>query len=345
MEKKKNTAMDIVGRIAGTLFIPAAIYIVLFIVTRVNGQTYFGDTNTWRNIIQNTGASATIAFALATQIKNGRFDFSGGAIMTLGALVSIYIANRFLHNGIFYLAVSIAVCTALSMVVAFLYVNGRIPIVICTVGAAIFFESLTLIFNRGQGATISSDPVLNFLGKKEGPLLVVMIISAAIYLIFTTFTVAGKRAELLASNQAAAVNIGINEKKNVIQTFVVSGILYGIASVVFASQAFQVDVVPSVLGTVSVAFTSMLPVFMGFFIGTFSVGAVGIIFSSLAVGILQYGIDVIAPTGYAGAFKNVIMGLFMIVFFLVSRKGNRIIKWIIEKIKSGNDISGAAEGV
>lgn len=333
MKKKKNIGLEILRRITGTLFIPAAIYLIFLIITKVQGLDYFGDTNTWRNIIQNTGAAATIAYALATQIKHGRFDFSGGAIMTLGALVSIYIANHVMHNGMFYLLTSIAVCTVLSILVAFLYVNGRIPIVICTVGAAIFFESLTLIFNRGQGATISSDATLNYFGKRAGVLSVLVFISALIYFIFTTYTTAGRRAQLLASNQAAAVNIGINEKKNVIQTFIVSGILYGIASVVFASQAFQVDVVPSVLGTVSVAFTSLLPVFMGFFIGSFSTGAVGIIFSSFAVGILQYGIDVIAPTGYAGAFKNVIMGTFMIVFFLVSQKGGRTIKLVMEKLK------------
>lgn len=95
----------------------------------------------------------------------------------------------------------------------------------------------------------------------------------------------------------------------------------------------------SVLGTVSVAFSSMLPVFMGFYIGSFSRDALGIIFSSLAVGTLNYGIDVIAPTGYAGAFKNAVMGVFMIVFFLVSKKGAKIIRRAVKKLKSANEDS------
>lgn len=322
--KRKTLLKEFFNRILGTIFIPLTIYCVLYLTAKHQGLTYFGNGNSWRNIILNTGAAATIAYALATQIRAGRFDFSGGAIMTLGALVSIFISVRTIQNGFFFLAVCIVICVSLSLFVAYLYVLGRIPMIICSVGAAVFFESITLIFNNGQGATISSNPSMNFLGKNVGPLLSVMLLSMCIYLIYTNYTTSGRRAQLLAGNQESAVNIGINENQNVIQSFIISGLLYGIAAVIFASQKFQVDVVPTVLGTVSVAFSSMLPVFMGFFIGSFSTAAIGIIFSSLSVGILQYGIDVIAPTGYSGAFKNIIMGIFMIVFFLVSRKGRRI---------------------
>lgn len=325
--------LNLLKRIIGTLYIPLAIYIAIYSVARSMGLSYFGDANTIRNIILNTGAAATIAYALATQIKHGRFDFSGGAIMTLGALVSIYIAERFIPNGFAYLTISIIVCTILSLIVAFFYIYGRIPIIICTVGAAILFESLTLIFNGGQGTSISSVPALNFLGKNTIALTVLVVISAIVFLVYTNYTTSGKRAQLLANHQEVAVNIGINEKRNVIQTYLLSGFFYGIASVVFAGQSFQVYVVPSVLGTVGIAFSSMMPVFMGFYIGSFSTDAIGIIFSSLTVGILNYGIDVIAPVGYAGAFKNIVMGIFMIVFFLVSKKGGKLIKWVLKKLK------------
>lgn len=329
--KKESKFLDIGKRVLGTIYIPALMYILITIIAKANGITYFGDGNTLRNIVLDTAATATIAYALATQIKNGRFDFSGGAIMTLGALVSIYFASNHAHDGVAFLVINVIVCMVLSLLVAVFYTFGKIPIIICTVGAAIFFESLTLIFNGGQGATISNDAALNFLGKKMGPSLVLVCISAVIYFVYHNLTRAGKQSDLLANNQLAAVNIGIHEKRNVIGSFLVSGALYGIASVVFASQSFQIDVVTSVLGTVSTAFGAMLPVFMGFYIGSFSTGAVGILFSSLTVGILDYGIKVIAPTGYAGAFKNVVMALFMVFFYLASRKGPKIVKWMEEK--------------
>lgn len=331
MRKKKLTGTEILRRCAGTLYIPAIVYAVFLIIAKSGSASYFGNANTWRNIALHTGATATTAYALATQIKNGRFDFSGGAIMTLGALISLYIVKRIYTSAWIYLPASIIVCVILSLLVATLYITGRIPIIICTVGAAILFESITLVFNNGQAVSISNDPTLNFLGKRVGPLCGLTLVSAAIYYCFFNLRTAGKQAQLLASNQEAAVNIGINEKKNVLQTFVVSGVLYGISSVIFASQAFQVDTVATVLGTVSTAFSAMLPVFMGLYIGSFSTDAVGIIFSSLTVGILQYGISAIAPTGYAGAFKNAVMGIFMILFFFVSKKSGPVIVMLMQR--------------
>jgi len=331
--KHKNIPLNLVKRVFGTVFIPVMIYTVIYLVARTNGITYFGDSNTWRNIFLNFGLTATVAYALGLQIKNGRYDFSGGAIMTLGALISLYIVSHTVENAIFYLIISIIICTALSTIVSLVYVKGKIPIIICTVGMAIFYESLTLVFNRGQNLSISNNPALNYLGRQLQPMLILVAISALIYLLFNNFTSAGKKSQLLASNQTAAVNIGINEKKNVIITFMLSGTFYGIASVVYAGQSFQVEVVSSVLGTVSTAFGSMLTIFMGFWIGQFSTDAIGIIFSSFAVGILQYGIEVLAPTGYAGAFKNIVMALFMIVFYLVSRKGPRAIRYISNELR------------
>lgn len=326
MGNGKSQVLNIIKRIAGTLYIPVAIYLVIFAIARASGASYFGDFNTWRNIVLNTGATATTAYALATQIKNGRYDFSGGSIMTLGALVAIYFTSKIAENAFVYLAISIVVCVLLSMFVATLYVYGRIPIIICTVGSAILFESITLVFNGGRAPSISNNATMNYLGKSLVPLICLTMVSLVIYLIFNNFRVGGKQAQLLSSNQGAAVNIGVNEKKNVYMTFLLSGFLYGIASLVFASQAFQVDTVATVLGTVSTAFSSMMPVFMGFYIGSFSTDAIGIFFSSAAVGILNYGITVVAPTGYAGACKNVVMGIFMIVFFFVSKKGPLFIK-------------------
>lgn len=334
MNKPAKITLDILRRIVGTFYIPILIYIVIMMIAHSRGQTYFGNANTWRNIILNTGAIATIAYALAIQIKQGRFDFSGGATMTLGAIIAMYYAKQIAINGFLFIFMSIAICTILSFIVANIYVWGRVPIIMCTIGATILFESFTLIFNRGMGENIDTDAALNFFGKDQVAIVVVMLVSALIYFIYTSLTVSGYRARLLAHNKEAAVNIGISEKANVIQTFLVSGVLYGIAAVVFASQAASVEGVEAVLGTVGVAFRSILPVFMGFYIGSFSKDAIGIIFSSASVGILNYGIEIISPRGFSGAFQLIVYGTFVIVFFFVSHQGGPIIRHISGKWKT-----------
>ena len=330
---------DIGKRIIGTLYIPVIIYLIMFIVARSSGQTFFGNLVTWQNLLQSFAATATIAFALAVQIKNGRFDFSGGAVMTLGAILAVNIISRIVTNWLLFLIVSILVCTLLSTLVGVLYAYGRLPVIIATIGGAILYESFTLLIDNGRGISISATAALNFLGKNTVVCCILVVICALIYYVFTTFTIVGKHADLLANNQQAAVNIGINERKNVIISFIITGVLYGFATVIFAAQAASVPAVSSTLGTISTAFGAILPVFMGFYIGKFSKDAVGIMFSSFAVGTFKYSLSVLAPAGFAGAVTNIVYGIFLVLFFLISHQGQEIIAWCKKKL------GGSAVGV
>lgn len=330
-----NKDMDMAGilkKIIGTLYIPVIIYFIIQFVAKKNGLTFFGDGTTWQNLIQSLAATATIAYALGIQIKNGRFDFSGGAVMTLGAILSAYLVNKLYVNWFLFLVLSILICTILSTLVGVLYAYGRLPVIIATIGAAILYESLTLLLNNGRGVSISATSALNFLGKNASVCMILTVAAGTLYYCFTTLTVTGQHSRLLANSQLAAVNIGIDERKNVIKTFAVTGILYGIATVIFASQSASVAAVSSTLGTISTAFGAILPVFMGFYIGKFSNDSFGIIFSSFAVGTLKYGLSIIAPAGYAGAYTNIIYGIFLVVFFLISHQGGAVIHWLREKL-------------
>lgn len=332
MTRNEKGFTEFIKRFAGTIYIPVMIYFAIFFIARASGLSFFGDVTTWGNLIQSLAATATIAYALAIQIKNGRFDFSGGAVMTLGAILAVNIVQKLVVNWLLFLVLSIIICTILSTVVGVIYVYGRLPVIISTIGAAILFEALTLLVNSGRGISISATAALNFLGKNAVVCLILMGISGVVYFFYTTFTISGQHASLLSNNQLSAVNIGIDERKNVLQTFVLTGALYGIATVIFASQSASVSAVSSTLGTISTAFGAILPVFMGFYIGKFTNDSVGIIFSSFAVGTLKYGLSIIAPPGYAGAVTNIIYGVFLVVFFLISHQGSAFIAMCKERM-------------
>ena len=64
-----------------TILFPLIIYMVMYIITHAQGVKIFGlNANMWRAVLVNTARSSVAALALWTQIKNGRFDFSGGCI-------------------------------------------------------------------------------------------------------------------------------------------------------------------------------------------------------------------------------------------------------------------------
>ena len=327
-----NKPAAFIKSLIGTLYIPVLIYAAMYIIAHAKGLTFFGDAQTWQNLIQSFAATVTIAFALAIQLKHGRFDFSGGAVMTLGAILSVTITQKLGGNWVLLLICSLIVCTILSTLVGCLYVYGRLPVVIATIGAAILFESITLMINGGRGISISATTSLNVLGKTTGACIILAVVSGAIYYFFNTYTIVGMHLQLLSNNQLAAVNIGINESRTILTSFMVSGFLYGFATVIYASQSAAVSSVSSTLGTVSTAFGAILPVFMGLYIGHFSNDFIGLLFAAFAIGTFRYGLSIISPSGYAGAVTNIVYGIFLVVFFLISHQGAAILAWCKEQL-------------
>jgi ribose transport system permease protein len=94
---KKTLAADIIKRFFMTILFPLVVYIVMYILARRNGVSYFGLTkDMWRSVLVNTSSTAIAALAIWLQVKNKRFDFSGGAVMVLTSIVA---GNLCINNG------------------------------------------------------------------------------------------------------------------------------------------------------------------------------------------------------------------------------------------------------
>ena len=80
--------IGIVRRIIGTLLLPVIMYVVMMVFCYSNGKMYFGTLTMWRTLVVDIAISATCAMGIGLQWQNGRFDFSGGAIMLLSAIIA-----------------------------------------------------------------------------------------------------------------------------------------------------------------------------------------------------------------------------------------------------------------
>lgn len=312
--------------------IPLGVFLVILLISSVRGTPYGSTVIFWELLAQKVLASACIAFALAVHIKSDRFDFSGGALMTISAITAGYYCKQWGLGAGALLAGCLVLCVLGSLVTAVLYVYGRLPFIICTIGMALIFEALTNVVNDGNGVAIVTDRELNRLGKFPWE-LVLFLAAAVIYHLYSSYSVSGARAVLLAGGQEAAVNIGIDEKKNVFQAFMVSGALYGIASAIYVSQASpSLAAVGGTLATVGTAFSSILPVFMGFFIGSFCCDTVGIFLATLTMEFINYGIELNAASALRTAYSYICLGLFMVLFFLLSQQGKAAVRWMAQKL-------------
>ena len=308
---KTNKIFNFIKRFFLTILFPLVIFVVMFIITRSKGVTYYGFTaDMWRTVTVDTAMTATAALAIWTQVKNGRFDFSGGSIMVLAAILAGNIAVEYSLGPVVYLVLSILFGAVLSLVTGLVYIYGRLPIMICTIGMALLYESCTYLVFDAKGLNMMSNTSVTIFGRMPY-ILIVLAIAAVVFLVYNYCTVPGRRAKVLANNQQAGVNIGIKENKNVLQTFLICGLLLGCAAAIHGSNNWVKP--QSGLSTAGTLFSNIIPAYMGIFVGAFSVDAIGVILAAFGLAIINYGLSCIGLG--AGGWQSIIVGCFMLAFY------------------------------
>ena len=333
--------MKIIKKTLLTLLFPALMFLVMLAITAssdkcyIGGQLIFLQGDIVRQVFINACMTVCVALAIWLQLKNGRFDFSAGANMILSAIIA---GNVGLLTASPWLAMLSAVASsvALSCFTAAMYVVGRIPIIISTIGATLLYESLTYLVFGGNGVrAFYSTADLAIFGRLPGIFLPTGIAVIA-FVAFAYLTTQGRKGKILANNQSAGVNIGIDEKKNVLVSYVFTGVILGMAATVFVSQN---TVTPqSSLATSGIMFSYIVPVFMGMFIGLASCDVVGIIVAAIGMEILNYGLDCLNLG--AGGWQQIIMGVFVLGFYAFSGQiGN--IQALLARLKKPGVKAGA----
>ncbi len=282
----------------------------------VNGKLIFVSVDLIRQVIINSSLSTSVALAIWLQLKNGRFDFSSGATMLLTAIIAGNITHQLGDNPVMLFSLSIIIGTALSLFTATVYILGRLPVIISTIGMTLFYESLTYLVFDGTGVdSIYTNAKASVFGGLPF-ILIPAALAVIVFIIFNNFSLAGMQGKLLANNQAASVHIGINEKRNILISYIFSGIIISLASIIYVSQN---QIAPkSGLATSGVLFSYIVPVFIGIFIGKASNDAIGIISASIGMQILNYGLNCINMGG--GGWNQIIIGVFMLSFYTFSSK-------------------------
>ena len=328
-----NGRMSITKRVGLTLIFPVLMFFVMLLITAsnekcyVNGQLIFLSSDLILQTMRKTCMTVCVALAIWLQLKNGRFDFSGGACMILTAIIAGNITS-ITQNPWLGWCVAIVVAVGLSCCTAMVYIVGYLPIIICTIGMTLLYESLTYLVFDGQGVVaMFSDLNLSLFGRFPGIFLPALVAIAA-FAIFDQYTAAGRKAKILSNNQKAGVNIGINERKNIIVSYIFTGIIIGCAAIIYASQN-KVSA-QSGLSTSSIMFSYIVPVFMGMFIGMASNDVIGILVASIAMEIMNYGLNCMNLG--AGGWQQIIMGVFVLCFYTFQAQLGNIMQ-LVGKLK------------
>lgn len=320
----KNNTVEIIKKITGTFFLPVAMYLIMMAVCYSNGKMYYGTWSMWRVLIVDIAISVTCAMGIGIQLKNGRMDFSGGAIMLLAAILAGNISKEMKSSPILLLILCIIFCLILSLLVALIYIFGRLPIIIATIGMALLYEATTCYVFNGSGITLVANLKLKIFSTY--PMVLIPFLGAVlVYAFYSKFTVVGKQALLLANNQQSAVNIGLNEKWNIIITYLYSGLIFGFATCIYVTVNKH-GASYSSLSTIGELFNNILPVFIGFMLAKFCGDTIGTIVGSVTLCLMSFGLSAVLEAERGAALSLIITGVFLLVINAVAGQGNNIKK-------------------
>lgn len=316
--------------VVGALALPVIMYLIMAVLCYSNGKMYFGTPVMWRSLIGTIAASATCAYGIGLQFKSGRLDFSAGAVMLLSAIISGNVAQQFGNNLLIFAVLCVVLCVVMNVGVALVYIYGRLPIIIVSLGMALVYESITAVAYDGRGVNLTANSVLKQFSAF--PLaLIPLVASILIYAFFSYLSVTGRQSQVLANNQQAGVNIGINEKRNILISYIYSGAILGFATMIYASTGI-ISASFSSLSSIGGMFSNLLPVFIGLILSRFCGDTIGILLGVLSMSLMNFALEAVLTAELGSAVTTIITGIFLLLINVADAKGPVFASWIKEKL-------------
>ena len=313
---KKQIAKKAVKQTGATLALPVIVYVLLLIISGIGGHGFLNIFSgaALSSILTDAAYMTIVALGIVFQLKFGRFDFSGGALIVVSATIGGVVADACFGGIIGLVIVSVVTAVVLSVINASVYSWLKIPISVVSLAMAYLFEAIPgIVLGGDAGPNIMFMSEYNKLGLF--PLIFVSFAVACIlYFCYDKFTVVGRQSTLLARNQGAAVNIGINEKKNVIVCYIVSGILFGLAGAVYATQNTLV-VITTPLQTAGTLFSNIIPSLVGLFLSRFIDDTLGTFVGAFTISMLYFGLE---SMGVLSGMRTIYYAVFLAAFIFIS---------------------------
>lgn len=304
-----------------TFIFPVIMWIFFAIIIQMKGgNNIFVSFASIQDIFQTTVLSVIIAIAVALPLSGGRWDFAPGAIMVVTAIISGNLAIKYDMGIGMLLILSITIAVILALFEGLIYIIFKVPTMIVSLGIVMLYEAISGLIFDGSGVRLFMNDELSIMARQPY-CYIVMIFVLTTFWILMKYTKFGFDTRSLGVNANLAVNNGVNEKKNILLTYLIVGILLGIAALMNASKAV---VAPQAnLGSTTLMFTSMGAVLVGLYLSRFSNMSLGILSGTIAMTILSKGLTIY---GLDSSLNNIILGIFIVVFMGITTNMDFIIR-------------------
>lgn len=297
------------------------VYVILIsvIAPLVNSGAQFLTVSNLLTVLRQQAYIALMACGVTLVMITGGIDLSVGSANALLACICAWAAQ---FGAVMAVCVTLLAGALCGLVNGLLVGGMRFNAFITTLGTGSMFSALAVIFCTavsGGYITPKPDPAFEFIGRGNlGPvpmpviILLAVVVLCAVLLKRTTF---GQQLYAIGANEKAAYYSGIPVRLNIIVSYVITGILCGLAATVMVSNIMSAS--PS--ATSGQEMDVVLAVVLG---GTSIMGGRGSIWGT-AVGFIFIGL---LTTGFTFLSLNtyvqwVAMGVILVIaLWLDARK-------------------------
>jgi simple sugar transport system permease protein len=310
-----------------TLFI---IMISVFVVISIFLPTKFLTIRNFQSMFCQIPEFGLLAIAMMLAMLSGGIDLSVVATANLAGIVAALFLTKYNifqvggYEELFTIIIAIVFALIVSLICGF--INGilvayvRVPAILATLGTMGLYSGVAIIITKGYGIVGFPE---KFLYIGSGTLLlipipmVIFILCALFVVILLNRTRYGFSLYMVGSNPLASRFSGIKNEKILISTYVLSGLLAGLASIIMISR---VNSVRPGYGEVYLLQAILVCVLGGVDPAGGSGKLSGLVMGMITLQILQSGFNILS---FSPFFKKVIWGLILILGMVINFYHNK----------------------
>ena len=266
-----------------------------------------------------------LALAMMLAMMTGGIDLSVVSITNLTGVIGAIILTKFVNpqmgEGQIILIIILAILAIIASSLICGLLNGvliahiGVPPILATLGTMGLYLGIAIVITRGHGVTGFPDEFLligsGTIGIVPIP-LIIFIACALIVALVLNKTSLGLSIQMLGSNPVATRFAGINNNNILIKTYIMTGILAGISSIIMISR------VNSMRPGYGYAYllTAILVIVLGGVNPNGGFGTVtGIVMGVIILQTLQSGFNILA---FSPFFKKFIWGFMLLLVMVIN---------------------------
>ena len=278
---------------------------------------YFMTPNNLMNVARQLCVGILLAYAEMILIVSGFLDLSIGSVLALSGVLAVS-CYKSTQSMLLALLVAFAVGVACNVINAVFVAQFDVPAFIATLGMQQVARGIALYYTGGANILQLGKFVKlgqGMVGPFPIPVLIVLGITVVVWYLFN-HTRYGRNLYAIGGNRKAAEASGINSKKNIFISYIIVGILAGLAGAIFMAR--NNSGIPN--GAVGYEMTGLTAAIVG---GTSFSGGVGTVMGTVAgafiIGFLENIMNLIGVNSYVQSIIEGAIIVFAVAFDIRSK--------------------------